>query len=145
MNKSAHAKKYKEYLLSNEWIKIRADLITIYGGCELCDSTRSLQVHHLTYKNLFFEEPEDLILLCARCHMVEHGLYKPKKSYKNHNKSKAKTLLYYRKKFRVKTGKNVKGGRGWRGLAVLVAIAYGRHWGGGSKRRAKTFVKNVIQ
>lgn len=68
--------KYKQYLLSKEWLEIRLDIIQTRKCCERCGSKQRLQVHHTTYKNLFNEEPEDLELLCSGCHMSEHGLDK---------------------------------------------------------------------
>ena len=68
--------KYKEYIKSKEWLEIRLDIIQTRKCCERCGSKRQLQVHHKTYKNIFNEDQEDLELLCARCHMNEHGLDK---------------------------------------------------------------------
>lgn len=68
-------KLYLEYLKSDEWIQIRIDLYEQRGyKCERCSNTKSIQVHHKHYDNLFNEEPKDLELLCARCHMDEHGI-----------------------------------------------------------------------
>ena len=70
---SAHKKKYYDYLASAEWAEIRNDLFTNRGRkCEYCGSTHRLQIHHLTYVNVFKEEPEDLVILCAACHKAEH-------------------------------------------------------------------------
>lgn len=66
---------YKQYLLSNEWLSIRLDILTSRKVCERCGSKKRLQVHHKHYRNIFNEEPEDLELLCDRCHKKEH---KPK-------------------------------------------------------------------
>lgn len=66
-------KEYKNYLLSKQWLELRLDILTNRGGkCEECGSKNKIQVHHLTYKNIFNEEPEDLILLCRSCHELEH-------------------------------------------------------------------------
>ena len=75
-------KKYLSYLQSKEWAEIKADILIIRGEkCERCGTKykrpSSLHLHHLTYKNLYNEEPEDLELLCQKCHKREH--YKPKK------------------------------------------------------------------
>jgi hypothetical protein len=32
-----------------------------------------LEVHHRTYERLGRERPEDLLVLCEKCHAVEHG------------------------------------------------------------------------
>lgn len=87
MNK--RKQKYLAYLRSSEWAKIKVDLITINEGkCERCGNRRNLQVHHLTYENLYYEEPDDLILLCGSCHRKEHGLIKKKKKRKYWPKKK---------------------------------------------------------
>ena len=65
--------KYRKYLLSDEWAQIRIDLFNHRGKqCELCLSKNKLEVHHLTYKNIFNEEPEDLMILCKSCHKKQH-------------------------------------------------------------------------
>lgn len=38
--------------------------------CEHCGGGGALHVHHLTYKNVTREKPEDVIVLCERCHTV---------------------------------------------------------------------------
>lgn len=66
--------KYQKYLKSKEWSDIRNDLFHVRGrACERCGSAKNLQIHHITYRNVFKEEPEDLEILCASCHMKEHG------------------------------------------------------------------------
>ena len=85
---SKRKKKYLKYLESDEWAKIKVDLIELNDGkCERCGSGKKLQVHHLSYDNLYFEEPDDLILLCSKCHMIEHGLIKIRKCKKYYKKS----------------------------------------------------------
>ena len=70
-----YKEKYYTYLKSNEWLQIKLDLYELRGKqCEVCESKRNVQVHHLTYKNVFNEEPEDLILLCRKCHEKEHDI-----------------------------------------------------------------------
>jgi 5-methylcytosine-specific restriction endonuclease McrA len=63
---------YSKYLKSKEWLSIRLDILTIRPKCERCGSKKSLEVHHLTYKRIFNEEPEDLEVLCKGCHYKEH-------------------------------------------------------------------------
>ena len=73
--------RYRKYLLSDEWGAIRNDLYAKRGKkCERCGSASKVQVHHLTYKNIFKEEPEDLEILCAGCHKSEH--FKKKSKFK---------------------------------------------------------------
>jgi len=82
---------YKKYLKSEEWRQLRIDLYDFRGSkCEKCGSTKNLQVHHKHYSNIFNEEPEDLIVLCSRCHAETHGLIKPKKDKKKYKKAKKK-------------------------------------------------------
>ena len=69
---SDHKAKYLEYLKSDEWMKIRVEMLSIYKKCARCDSKYQLQIHHKTYKNIFKEEPEDLEVLCKACHKAEH-------------------------------------------------------------------------
>ena len=41
-----------------------------------CPQTRGLEVHHRNYERLGRERPEDLVVLCRRCHKLEHLLRK---------------------------------------------------------------------
>ena len=90
--------KYIRYLKSEEWAEVKIELLTQRGcKCERCGKeTESLDVHHKTYKNLFNEEPEDLILLCRSCHNFEHGIGVKKKK-KRKVKKKRNVLKYYEK------------------------------------------------
>lgn len=68
-----YKKKYNAYLLSNDWAQLKIDLFNHRGySCEKCPTKNGLHVHHLHYDNIFKEEPEDLIILCAKCHRLEH-------------------------------------------------------------------------
>lgn len=70
--------KYRNYLKSDAWAQLKIDLYNQRGrNCEICGSSRRLEVHHLTYKNVYKEEPEDLLILCRKCHQQEHR--KPKR------------------------------------------------------------------
>jgi 5-methylcytosine-specific restriction endonuclease McrA len=65
--------KYQKYLLSKEWAEVKIALYESRGKrCEVCSSQKAIQVHHLTYKNIFKEEPEDLMILCRPCHEAVH-------------------------------------------------------------------------
>jgi len=72
-NISSHQVKYNEYIASDEW-RVRSDAAKARAGhkCQLCSSTRQLETHHNTYRNLFAEPPEDLVVLCHACHTVHH-------------------------------------------------------------------------
>lgn len=84
MDKSSpQYKKYLSYIASQEFKSLKVDLILVRGcKCEKCGKPgkdpRHLDLHHKTYKNLYNESPEDLILLCGTCHQIEHGLIKVK-------------------------------------------------------------------
>jgi len=65
---------YKVYLRTNSWRKRRDEAINRAGGrCEKCNSTRRLDVHHLTYERIGKEDPGDLQVLCRSCHKWTHG------------------------------------------------------------------------
>jgi 5-methylcytosine-specific restriction endonuclease McrA len=77
--------KYVDYLLSEEWGVIKTDMCEIYNStCQDClKKVKFPQVHHLTYKNIYHEEPEDLTLLCKKCHNKIHGIKNIKFNKKN--------------------------------------------------------------
>lgn len=134
--------RYKKYLQSEEWLKTRCDAIEYAGHkCERCGRSKSLQVHHLNYDNLGCEEPGDLIVLCGKHHLLEHGLIKNTKSKpRNINTD---TIPYLRKKLMRKFSIKLKGGRGWIGLAKKTAILHGEVFTG-KKASAKTYVKKKL-
>jgi 5-methylcytosine-specific restriction endonuclease McrA len=71
----AHKKQYEEYLSSTKWRTKRKEVFAARGEkCEKCTSTTSLQIHHLTYENVFNEKLEDLQILCRSCHKKEHRI-----------------------------------------------------------------------
>ena len=89
--------KYKKYLSSKTWANIKIELILHRGPfCQVCRKKKhplKLDVHHLTYENIFNENPEDLMLLCKVCHQVEHGIIKIKPK----RQKKVKAILPKRK------------------------------------------------
>lgn len=63
----------REYLRGPAWQTLReAALHNAKYKCELCNYTRRLHVHHRDYAHVFHERPEDLIVLCRKCHAVHH-------------------------------------------------------------------------
>lgn len=70
-------RKYLAYLKTKQWYAIKANVIKIRGpACEKCGAKSppaKLQLHHLTYANLYNELLEDLQLLCSTCHKKEHS------------------------------------------------------------------------
>lgn len=64
---------YRNYLKSEHWKKRRARTLKQYGyKCAICGSREHLEVHHLTYKNIYHEKDEDLKCLCRGCHKKQH-------------------------------------------------------------------------
>lgn len=70
-----------EFYESEKWNIIKENIFHNRGKiCEICKSERNIQVHHLTYERFGGDEiPEDLQILCAKHHMVSHGLLFDKK------------------------------------------------------------------
>lgn len=65
---------YKAYLQTEHWQKVRRLKFQEINKCQLCGSTKRLEVHHNSYKNLGLEEKhlEDLTVLCHDCHSTFH-------------------------------------------------------------------------
>lgn len=61
---------YQEYLKTEHWQRLRAERLKIDNyKCQYCGRPYDLQVHHLSYDNLWNENVyEDLITLCKSCH-----------------------------------------------------------------------------
>ena len=65
--------KYLNYLESEIWLNLKNKIKKRdKNKCTKCNSNLNLQVHHLTYENLFNEKDEDLITLCSKCHKDFH-------------------------------------------------------------------------
>ncbi len=59
----------EEYYKSEEWQTKRLFALHRAGHrCDNCASNLKLEAHHLTYENLYNERPEDLTVLCPKCH-----------------------------------------------------------------------------
>lgn len=66
---------YSDYLLTPHWQIVKhAALILGHNQCARCCARFQLNVHHITYKNLWHELVRDLVVLCWSCHGIEHGL-----------------------------------------------------------------------
>lgn len=75
---------YEAYLKSEHWNKLRTDFLKRENIPEFCWGCRTpvwivrliyhqyLNVHHLKYERLGKEEFNDLVILCRRCHELEH-------------------------------------------------------------------------
>lgn len=60
---------YKQYLKSPEWQKKRSERLKLDDyKCQRCGRPFDLEVHHITYRNIFNEDiASDLITLCSKC------------------------------------------------------------------------------
>ena len=86
-----HTKEYDRYIRSEEWAKKRAERLELDDNCcVMCGrknglqkdgNTPILQVHHIKYSNLGAEPMEDLVSLCAGCHMKIHKYYQRKRNW----------------------------------------------------------------
>lgn len=64
---------YEEYINSGAWKMFRLAIIAQRGCvCERCGTAGPVDAHHLTYKRLGYELPEDIRLLCRACHQLMH-------------------------------------------------------------------------
>lgn len=64
---------YRQYLQTEHWQNVRnSALKRARFKCQVCCSEQRLQVHHRTYARRGEELPEDLTVLCSKCHGVFH-------------------------------------------------------------------------
>lgn len=72
---------YYAHLMSQRWRDTREiKLEQTDGRCEKCGKRKQhMNVHHLTYENVYNERLEDLQVLCRRCHKDEHGIDRKEK------------------------------------------------------------------
>lgn len=64
----------KFYLRCRWWRDFRSRTIKSRGDmCEECHSREGLRLHHNSYERLFEELPEDVTVLCLKCHRGRHG------------------------------------------------------------------------
>ena len=74
----------EEYYNSEEWQEKR--LVVLHRAkyqCEKCGANLKLDIHHLTYKNLYHEPPEDLMALCRACHEAADAIRSHTNRYNN--------------------------------------------------------------
>lgn len=73
--KLSHKENYHNYLKTTVWRNKRKSVLKRDKRiCQHCGAKKRLQVHHITYVNVFYEKLDDLITLCRSCHEREHGL-----------------------------------------------------------------------
>ncbi|MBA2754805.1 MAG: HNH endonuclease [Chloroflexia bacterium] len=64
---------YRDYLNSYNWQQRRQFILQRDGHrCRQCGDAYRLEVHHLTYRRLGREHPNDLMTLCRPCHESVH-------------------------------------------------------------------------
>ena len=64
-----------QYLMSNHWDDMRSLVLLAKGErCSRCgDRAGDQNIHHLRYENIGREELNDLVVLCAGCHLEVHS------------------------------------------------------------------------
>jgi len=63
-----------EYLQSEHWKTVRIGALERAGHrCQVCNNSKSLDVHHRTYERLGEELDGDLTVLCRKCHDIFHS------------------------------------------------------------------------
>ena len=74
------SEQYQSYLMSEAWRQKAEERLRIdEHRCQMCGchgtATNPLQVHHLTYHNIYHENAEkDLVTLCKACHLDVHNM-----------------------------------------------------------------------
>ena len=64
---------YEHYLGTGQWQEKRKLVFKRDNyQCQKCGTGKNLNVHHITYENLYNEEIEDLTTLCKPCHEKIH-------------------------------------------------------------------------
>jgi 5-methylcytosine-specific restriction endonuclease McrA len=66
---------FSEYRLTPEWQSKRTQMLSRAGyRCQICGKhDTQLDVHHNSYERYGDERPQDLVVLCRRCHELFHG------------------------------------------------------------------------
>lgn len=71
-------KQSKSKINKNLWSKISKSMREARGdkGCEICQRTTNLQVHHIVskyfHKSILRFEPSNLLVCCPKCHFLFH-------------------------------------------------------------------------
>lgn len=64
---------YKAYIKSPAWFAFRKAIVELRGyKCQLCQSIKDIDLHHMTYKRLGKEDLRDVLLVCRTCHTFIH-------------------------------------------------------------------------
>jgi tRNA/tmRNA/rRNA uracil-C5-methylase (TrmA/RlmC/RlmD family) len=81
------------YLNSPHWRALRASKLALKPVCELCGSSRNIQVHHSNYRLIFDVTTDDLVTLCEFCHQDEHEFLEKQKRKEQSIRDKARFKL----------------------------------------------------
>lgn len=70
--RNAFADRYQHHVASGAWNKLKAEVIELRGQrCQRCRQDKpGLALHHLHYRTLGHETPDEVELLCADCHEI---------------------------------------------------------------------------
>lgn len=64
---------YNNYLQSKHWKDFRKEILSVRKRCQSCGKmSKSLNLHHINYKNIGKETNDDIIVLCTECHHRYH-------------------------------------------------------------------------
>jgi 5-methylcytosine-specific restriction endonuclease McrA len=64
---------YLDYLASPAWQEMRRLRLEFDGyRCRDCGSQHRLEIHHLTYVHLGYEDIAEIITVCRSCHERRH-------------------------------------------------------------------------
>jgi len=64
---------YQEYLKTDHWERRRQRSLALAGqACQICKSTKNLNVHHNDYSRLGSELDSDLFVVCEKHHKMIH-------------------------------------------------------------------------
>ena len=64
---------YHQYLRSGDWRRFRELVIQLRGyRCQLCQDTKKIEVHHMSYKRVGSEDLRDVLIVCNSCHGFIH-------------------------------------------------------------------------
>jgi hypothetical protein len=74
------AEEYRRYQTTPHWQALKAWAVQRAGGrCQgetptggRCENAVGLQLHHKSYERLWNEHPDDVCVLCDRCHAITH-------------------------------------------------------------------------
>ena len=69
-NRSSALRYMQKYYLSPHWITTSRRIRSERPICELCRTSHSAQVHHLSYLHMWAELENDLMAVCVPCHLL---------------------------------------------------------------------------